>query len=330
MVQKIVLSLSLTVLGLATGVAQSREPLVYAGVISTKLFVVGAANPQTGLFFQKPSEDTVWHHTGARNIRANGLAVFPGSRGRIAYVASGNGLHKTSDGGSFWKITTGWEITEVLTVAPDPRNEATVYIGTAYGIYKSTDACATWKQVHRGFITAVIVDHSNSSVLYSSTEKGVFKSTDAGETWEKSGLSIGRIRTISQHPKDPDILFVGTEYHGMYFTKNGGRIWTKVEAGIDHPTFYGITFDPADPGVMYAGGYATGVYKSTDNGYSWRRSCNGLDVEHVRSIAVDPTNSNRVFAGTIGNGVYRSEDAGKTWRWSGLRGAQVGRIVIEP
>jgi photosystem II stability/assembly factor-like uncharacterized protein len=75
---------------------------------------------------------------------------------------------------------------------------------------------------------------------------------------------------------------------------------------------------------------APGVYGSTDGGNSWRRSNKGLDIENIRTVAVDPANNKRVFAGTYGNGVYRSEDGGVTWRWVGLKGAQVGKIVIEP
>jgi photosystem II stability/assembly factor-like uncharacterized protein len=116
----------------------------------------------------------------------------------------------------------------------------------------------------------------------------------------------------------------------MYTTTDGGRIWTKFEAGLDHPTFYTIAFDPGEPRTMYAAGYATGVYKSTDGGYSWKRNSKGLDVENIRSIAVDPADNKRVYAGTLGNGVYRSDNAGETWRWVGLQGSQVGRIVIEP
>jgi len=316
------LSLALPLMG--------QESTVYATVISTKLFIVGAANPQTGLFYQRPAEDTVWHRTGAKNIRANCVAAFPHAKGRVVYVASGNGLHKTTDGGQSWKITTGWEITEVLWVSVDSQNESNVYIGTAYGICKSTDGCATWRQTYSGFTSSVIVDHSNSSVLYCSTEDGVFKSSNAGETWSRLGLSVKRIRIIVQNPKSPEILFVGTENNGIYTSLNGGRTWTKVEAGIDHNTFYTITFDPNTPDVMYAGGYVTGVYKSIDGGKRWMRTSKGFSVESIHSIAVDPVNSKRVFAGTIGDGVYKSDDGGNSWRNVGLKSSQVWTVSIQP
>lgn len=308
---------------------KSKESTVFATVISTKLFIVGAANPQTGLFYQNPDEDTVWHHTGAPNIRANGMAYDPENE-KTFYIASGNGLHKTTDGGRSWKITTGWEITEILWVSVDPGNTSTVYIGTAYGIYKSIDGCSTWKQTFTIFTSSVIVDHSNSSTLYCSTENGVFKSVDAGESWSRTGLSIKRTRTIAQHPKRPEMLFVGTEDNGIFASRDAGKTWTKIEAGIDHSTFYTIVFDPNNPENMYAGGYVTGVYKSVDGGKIWKRKCKNFAVESVHSIAVDPKSGTRVYAATIGDGIYRSDDGGETWRNAGMRGSQAWILSIRP
>jgi len=318
----LVCSVSLTTL--------AQEATVYATVISTKLFVVGAPNPKTGVFFQHPSEDSVWHHTGAVNIRGNGYAPFPPSKGRIAYIASGNGLHKTTDGGAFWKIVTGWEITEVLGVAADPRNASNVFIASAYGVYKTSDGGSSWRQVYKGFTSGVIVDHANSSILYCAAEAGAFKSTDGGETWKRTGLSVSRIRTIRQNPKDPKTLLVGTEENGIYRTTDAGETWIKMEAGIDHPTFYAIAFDPTDPSIVYAGGYSTGVYKSTDGGTSWSHSCHGFVVDHIHSIAVDPFQHDRVYAATLGDGVYRSDDGGKTWHNTGLPESEVWSISIQP
>jgi len=321
-------TLSIVLLLCCVSLAVAQEPTVYATVISTKLFIVGAPNPQTGLFYQKPSEDTVWHHTGATNIRANGVA-FDRSSGKKIYIASGNGLHKTTDGGESWKIMTGWEITEVLGVTVDPRNGSNIFISSAYGIYGSTDEGTTWKHVYRGFVSSVRVDHSNSSHLYSSTEDGVIESTDGGNTWKETSLSVKRIRNMRQHPTNANIIFAATENNGIYRSDNAGRTWLKVEAGVDHATFYTIAFDPSNPNLVYAGGFATGIYRSTDGGRSWKRSFQGLLVDHIHSIVVDPTKSGRVYAATIGDGVYRSDDGGITWRNVGLKGSQVWRVAIQ-
>ena len=313
----------------------AQESTVYASVLSSKLFVVGAANPNTGLHYQHPSEDTTWHHIGAARIRAFGFATDVSSNGKTLYISSGNGVHKSTDGGATWRITTGWEITEVQCVTPDPGDGEIVYIATPYGVYKTTDGCATWKQMNKGlafpfFTQSVIIDRSDSKTLYCASEEGVYVSHDAAANWKRTGLHVANTRVVVQHPKDPKTLFVGTEDDGLYVTHNGGTWWSKTEAGVDHATFYGIAFDPNHPDTMYAGGYVSGMYKSIDGGMSWKRKSNGLEYQTIHSIAVDPANSNRVYAGTIFGGIYQTETGGETWKSAGLPGAQVYRIVIQP
>ena len=311
------------------------QSTVYASVVSTKLFVVGAANANTGLYYQRPGVDTAWTHSGANRIRAFGVATELSAKGKIMYISSGNGLHKTTDGGKIWRITTGWEITEVLGVTPDQRNGDVVYIATAYGIYKTTDGCVTWKEMNNGlptlsFTSCVIIDFSDPNKLFCATEDGIYVSNNGARTWKRTGLHVANARVIVQHPTDPATLFAGMENDGIYVTRNGGAWWTKCEAGIDHTTFYAIAFDPTHPDTMYAGGYVSGVYRSIDGGISWKRQGSGIEYQNFHSIAVDPTDGNRVFAGTIFSGIYRSDDAGEHWENAGLPGAQVYRVIIQP
>ncbi len=312
----------------------AQESTVYATVVATRGFIVGAKNPETGLFSQRPSDDTTWQHTGSKNTRAFGFAVHTPARGQLIYIAAGNGLHKTADGGKNWKITTGWEITEALWVSIDPKDPQTVYTATAYGIYNTSDGGATWKQMNTGltsaFTSSVIVDHVNSNMIYCSTEGGVFGSKDGARSWTKLGLRVANVRVMAQNPRDNQMLAAGTENNGIYISRDGGNVWSKNEAGLDHATFYTIVFDPNHPEIMYAGGYVTGVYKSIDGGRSWKRNQEGLTNLNIHSIVVDPANSNRVYAGTMWGGIFRSDDGGATWRQAGLSGSQIWTISIQP
>ena len=312
----------------------AQESTVYCTVVATKLFVVGAANPQTGLHFQHPSADSVWKHAGANNIRAFGAAVHPGSDQRVIYIASGNGLHKSTDAGATWKITTGWNITEVLCVSPDSRDPDRVYIATPYGVFRTTDGCRTWTECNRGlgatFTSQVLASPLADRAVYCVTEDGAYLSRDGADSWERMGLSIGGVRSIAQHPRNPDVLAVGTEDHGIYMSTNGGRWWTRREAGVDHLTFYSVVFDPSTPDTMYAGGYVTGIYKSTDAGESWKRMNTGLRVLSFHALAVDPRNSRRVYAGAYWGGVYRSENGGATWTPLGHEDSLIWTLFIHP
>ncbi len=314
--------------------AKAQESTVYAPVLSTRLFVVGAANPQTGLRYQHPSDDTTWMSSGPDNIRAFDIAADPASRGKILYMASGNGLHKTTDGGKRWKIVTGWDITEILCVALDPHNSQTVYLASAYGINKSTDGGNTWSLKNNGlgstYTPNVVVDYQTPGRLYCSADDGVYTSSDGGDSWHKLGLNVGHIRVIEQSPHNPAVLIAGTEDNGIYMTRNGGEWWTKSESGVDQTTFYAFAFDPRHDNVIYAGGYLTGIYKSTDGGSSWHRGINEITPVTIHAIAVDPTNNDRVYAGSYEMGIYRSDDAGKHWRTAGLSTALIWKMEIQP
>jgi photosystem II stability/assembly factor-like uncharacterized protein len=303
---------------------------VYASVLATHLFVVGAANPQTGVFLQHPGDDTAWSHVGSKTIRAFHSAAGPGTNGRVLYIAGGNGVHLTRDGGRTWKITTGWQITEVMSVLPDPLDSNTVYCSTPYGIFKTTDGCSSWHEMNNGlssFFTPWVIA-GKGGVLYCVSEEGIYRSTDGAARWERMGLSVTGTRVVAMSPADPSFLIAGTEKFGLYVSHDGGKIWARSESGVDHMTFYAVAFDPVNPDIVYAGGYVTGVYKSLDGAKTWKRMNEGLANLNVHGIAVDPLDHNRVYAATLWGGVYASADGGATWKSAGLTGSQVSSIVI--
>ena len=66
---------------------------------------------------------------------------------------------------------------------------------------------------------------------------GVYKSTDAGKTWKNMGLKKSfQTGRIAIHPTNPDIVYVGAlgrlwgpnEERGVYKTTDGGKSWKKI------------------------------------------------------------------------------------------------------
>jgi photosystem II stability/assembly factor-like uncharacterized protein len=325
----------LVVTATAHSVLQAQSPTVYASVTATRNFVVGATNAKSGLFYQRPSDDTTWQVTGSKNTRAFSFAVHTPARGQLIYIAAGNGVHRTADFGKSWKITTGWEITEVLSVSIDPKNPQNVYVGTAYGIYKSADGGLSWTRQNVGltalFSSSVMVDQNNSETLYCVTEDGLFRSTDVAKTWQHvEGLRVKNIRVIAQSSRDHNLLVAGSDNNGLYISRNGGKTWAKSDIGIDHEAFWTIAFDPQNADIFYAGGYVTGIYKTVDGGRSWLNYHAGLTNLNIHALAVDPTNSQRLYAGTMWSGIFRSDDGGVSWHKAGLSGAQVWSVSIQP
>jgi photosystem II stability/assembly factor-like uncharacterized protein len=210
-----------------------------------------------------------------------------------------------------WRPIGPYRGGRVTAVAGVPGQPLTYYFGaTGGGLWKTTDAGATWRNVSDGFfatgsVGAVAVAESDPNVIYVgmgescirgnvSHGDGVYRSTDAGETWTHLGLAdtrqIGRIRV---HPRDPDWVYVAAlghtfgdnEERGVFRSRDGGRTWRRVLAVDERTGAVDLAMDPANPRILYAafwqarrtpwslesGGPGSGLFRSTDAGETWTR-----------------------------------------------------------
>jgi photosystem II stability/assembly factor-like uncharacterized protein len=195
------------------------------------------------------------------------------------------------------------------TVAGVLGDRNVYYMGaTGGGVWKTTDAGRTWRNVSDGAfggaIGAVAVAPSDPNVVYAGTGEetvrgnvssgeGVWKSTDAGKTWKFIGLpDTHHVGRIIVHPKDPDVVFLAAIGHlsgphaerGLFRSKDGGHTWAKVLFVSDVAGAVDVCFDPKNPRIVFAGtwrvlrtpyslesgGEGSGLWKSTDGGDSWR------------------------------------------------------------
>ena len=63
------------------------------------------------------------------------------------------------------------------------RVNATARVGLDGGLYRSTDAGASWSFTRLGVLDAVAIDPATPSILYAVGDRGVLKSSDAGANW---------------------------------------------------------------------------------------------------------------------------------------------------
>ena len=89
-----------------------------------------------------------------------------------------------------------------------------------------------------------------------------------GGQWE--AISIGlpeapAIRAIAVHPRNPEIVFAGTQ-HGPDRSADHGEHWEKVNVPDHGLPVWSMLFHPRDPQVMFAGYDSSEIYRSDDGG----------------------------------------------------------------
>jgi uncharacterized protein (TIGR03437 family) len=235
------------------------------------------------------------------------------------------GPRPTDAGTTF--VTSG----RVNSIAIDPRDNNTVYIGAAEGgVWKTTDGGQNWipltddqPSLANG---AIAIDPTNPDIVYVGTGEdnfafdsyygaGILKSIDAGKSWTniQDPFLHAVIGALVVHPTNGKILLAAvgslslatTLTAGVWRSSDGGTTWAKVLSGTSSTS---VLFDPTDGNTAYAaldkvdGDSSNGVYKSTDSGQTWTRlagsGANALPTQNVGRIelAIAPSSPNILFA----------------------------------
>jgi photosystem II stability/assembly factor-like uncharacterized protein len=258
------------------------------------------------------------------------IAVSP-SHPQVIYVGTGEGLHrpdlsvgdgifKSTDGGSTWSHVGLHDVQQVGRIVVHPEHPEVVLVagmGHPYG---------------------------------PNEERGVFRTVNGGRTWEKvlyvdrnTGASVVEI-----DPSDPRTMFAGLWEHregpwengsfsgpstGLYKSTDGGSTWRRLKQGLPSsewgPLFIGIA--PSDSNRVYVTVSARGgggLFRTDDGGETFSQVSD--DPRLGGDVRVHPRNPDVVFVGTIAS--YRSDDGGRSF--TSIKGAPGGddyqRIWINP
>ena len=225
-------------------------------------------------------------------------------------VSIGDGLYKSTDGGTNWKEIPGFENSErIASIVINPNNSNEIYVGVLGALWSDSE------------------------------DRGVYKTTDNGKSWEKIlyfNESTGAA-DILMDPKDPNILYAsmwefrrtpwgfnsGGKSSALYKTLDGGKTWNKIHNGFPEGKLgrIAIALAPSDNDRLYAvleteQPSKNGLWKSTDAGKNWEHTNNdfGLVVRpfYFSRIVVDPKNPDIVIKGGLSGSISR--DGGKTFK----------------
>ena len=173
------------------------------------------------------------------------------------------GVHVSFDQGHTWQARSTGLPHRIVYPFPDPPEFATV--------------------------TSLAVDPANPRRLAATTASAVFVSSNGGMAWQPVATEQvhphAYFTSVALAPHDPAGMLLGTSFHGVYETTDGGANWHHLTPAIRFLTernlYYeevaGLSYDPAAPRAMVVlAGFDGGVFYVSDRFGEERRSGTGL------------------------------------------------------
>lgn len=180
------------------------------------------------------------------------VAIDPQNEKVLYGIDTQNHIEKSLDAGQKWiTLNTGFPNIALLTLSVNPANTQEVFVGTASGLFKTTDAGFSWQPTpFKIAVNQIYVDPHSPSSQYLLSAGIIFVSSDSGNTWNKSDLGLP-----------------------VELVRGAGRTASKVPAHISLLIFV----DWQKP-FLLAATYNKGVFRSDDGGASWRAAGTGLEL----------------------------------------------------
>ncbi len=163
--------------------------------------------------------------------------------------------------GRTWSYDSAWDLfamsmfNTIVNISESPLVEGLIYVGTDDGLIQVTeDGGRNWRRIdrlpgvpQRFFVNDIKADLHDPDTVYVVVDDHksgdfspyILKSENRGRSWRSIAANLPERhilwRVVQDHVK-PELLFVGSEF-GVFFTVNGGGVWTKLKGGAPNIPF---------------------------------------------------------------------------------------------
>ena len=293
------------------------------------------------------------------NCRA--LAVDPHRPGTIWAAQDRVGVFRSDDNGGIWERTGNDIPHDIWSITVDPHDPDRIWVGTRPGIWRSTDAGASFHPLDTSIAEAcpigtprttnIVVDPDEPDTVWASVEvDGLHVSRDGGETWS-------RLPQLGSDPFHDDVHGLAiqagvdgargpmliTSPHGLAISDDGGERW----AWQSFDPFPGISKmdgaycrcvrEPWADGTIlvcvgdYVPGMIGAIEVSRDGGGTWSRA----DLPETPNstmywLAHHPDLPGVAVASSMFGQVYVTDDHAGTWRKLDREFGEIRALSLTP
>lgn len=327
--------------------------------------------------YRSSDAGATWNHAGHKDAQfISKIVIHPQDPDTVYAAVPGNpyidspqrGIFKTTDGGRTWEKTLGFlddgKNVSGADIHMHPADPNILYAsmwdtfgGEASGIYKTTDAGATWTKLTGGLpegplqrigldiydtdpdiIVATILEE-NPDDDHNPLQNTIWRSTDAGASWTRISPPLSqfpmrgsnRYAQIRIDPQNAGSIYVLNS--GVQGTHDGGRTWQDaiIPFGNDHQD---IWFNPENSDYLI-GSSDSGIRISYNGGKTWYHPDN-LPCGQFFTVTADMDRPYNVYGGLQDFGTWKGPST-KRGRfpirfedWEHVKGADGGDVQADP
>jgi photosystem II stability/assembly factor-like uncharacterized protein len=260
--------------------------------------------------FKSVDAGKTWKFMGLNDAQQiGGVLVHPRDANRVYVAVLGHpygsneqrGVFESTDGGNSWaRILYKDENTGATALAFDPSNPDVIYTvlwaarqgpwengaweGKTSGLFKSTDAGKTWRQLTKGlpgvseglgrigFSIARTDPRCILATVAAEKKAGIYRSDDAGESWSLINTDQrlwGRgddFAEIDIDPTNKDVVYVANV--ASYKSTDGGKSFTAFKGAPGGDDYHTIWINPENPDIILLAA-DQGATLTVNGGQTW-------------------------------------------------------------